>query len=119
MKVETAAEIVAKKMWRRGDRATARDLFDLSLVIEHDRCWRLVISWFAIETLLLSNWLCATCSSVNGSQIFRPWTTHAPSITPLLSQLKFCERSRERTCAQAALTTFVQRPHTRKGLSLR
>ncbi|MFM0265480.1 nucleotidyl transferase AbiEii/AbiGii toxin family protein [Paraburkholderia sediminicola] len=36
VKVETAAEIVAKKMWHRGDRPTARDLFDLSLVIERD-----------------------------------------------------------------------------------
>ncbi|MCY1522385.1 hypothetical protein D9M68_572360 [compost metagenome] len=36
MKVETAAEIVAKKLWHRGDRATARDLFDLSLVIERE-----------------------------------------------------------------------------------
>ncbi|KIP17546.1 hypothetical protein KY49_6439 [Burkholderia sp. MSHR3999] len=36
MKVETAAEIVAKKMWHRGDRPTARDLFDLSLVIERE-----------------------------------------------------------------------------------
>ncbi|MCG5074020.1 nucleotidyl transferase AbiEii/AbiGii toxin family protein [Paraburkholderia sp. RG36] len=36
VKVETAAEIVAKKMWYRGDRPTARDLFDLSLVIERE-----------------------------------------------------------------------------------
>lgn len=36
VKVETAAEIVAKKLWHRGNRATARDLFDLSLVIERD-----------------------------------------------------------------------------------
>ena len=36
MKVETAAEIIAKKMYHRGDRVTARDLFDLTLVIEHD-----------------------------------------------------------------------------------
>jgi predicted nucleotidyltransferase component of viral defense system len=36
VRVETAAEIVAKKLWHRGDRATARDLFDLSLVIEHE-----------------------------------------------------------------------------------
>jgi hypothetical protein len=36
VKVETAAEIVAKKMWHRGDRPTARDLFDLSLVIERE-----------------------------------------------------------------------------------
>ncbi|MEN9862775.1 MAG: hypothetical protein RLZZ601_539 [Pseudomonadota bacterium] len=36
IRVETAAEIVAKKLWHRGDRATARDLFDLSLVIEKE-----------------------------------------------------------------------------------
>jgi hypothetical protein len=36
VKVETAAEIVAQKLWHRGDRATARDLFDLSLVIERE-----------------------------------------------------------------------------------
>ncbi len=32
--METAAEIVAKKVWHKGDAATAQDLFDLSLVIE-------------------------------------------------------------------------------------
>lgn len=36
IKVETATEIVAKKLWHRGDRATARDLFDLALVIEKE-----------------------------------------------------------------------------------
>lgn len=36
VKVETASEIVAKKLWHRGDQATARDLFDLSLVIERE-----------------------------------------------------------------------------------
>lgn len=36
LKVETSAEIVAKKLWHRGDRATARDLFDLALVIERE-----------------------------------------------------------------------------------
>jgi hypothetical protein len=36
VKVETATEIIAKKMWHRGDRPTARDLFDLSLVIERE-----------------------------------------------------------------------------------
>lgn len=36
VKVETAAEIIAKKMHYRGDRATARDLFDLALVIERE-----------------------------------------------------------------------------------
>lgn len=34
--VETASEIIAKKMYHRGDRATARDLFDLALVIERE-----------------------------------------------------------------------------------
>ena len=36
VKVEKSAEIVAKKLWHRGDVATARDLFDLSLVIEKE-----------------------------------------------------------------------------------
>lgn len=34
--VETSTEIVAKKMWHRGDRPTPRDLFDLCLVIERE-----------------------------------------------------------------------------------
>lgn len=36
VRVETPAEIVAKKLWHRGDRLSARDLFDLSLVIERE-----------------------------------------------------------------------------------
>mgnify|MGYP001383626530 CR=1 FL=1 len=36
VRVETAAEIVAKKLWYRGDQASARDLFDLSLVVERE-----------------------------------------------------------------------------------
>ncbi|MCW5580555.1 MAG: nucleotidyl transferase AbiEii/AbiGii toxin family protein [Luteimonas sp.] len=36
VKVETAAEIIAKKMHHRSDRATARDLFDLALVVERE-----------------------------------------------------------------------------------
>jgi len=36
VKVETAAEIIAKKMYHRGDQATPRDLFDLAMVIETD-----------------------------------------------------------------------------------
>ena len=36
IQLETPIEIVAKKMWHRGDNATARDLFDLALVIEHE-----------------------------------------------------------------------------------
>ena len=34
VRVETAAEIIAKKMWHRGDNTTARDLFDLAAVCE-------------------------------------------------------------------------------------
>ncbi len=33
--LETPIEIVAKKLWYRGDRATPRDLLDLALIIEH------------------------------------------------------------------------------------
>ena len=36
VKVETSAEIVAKKMWHRGDQVAARDLFDLALVIREE-----------------------------------------------------------------------------------
>ena len=36
VRVETAVEIIAKKLWHRGDRVAARDLFDLSLVIERE-----------------------------------------------------------------------------------
>ena len=36
VRVKTSSEIVAKKHWYRGDRATARDLFDLALVIEQE-----------------------------------------------------------------------------------
>ena len=36
VKVETAAEIIAKKMYHRGGRVTARDLFDLALVVERE-----------------------------------------------------------------------------------
>lgn len=32
IRVETSAEIIAKKMWHRGDQAKARDLFDLCAV---------------------------------------------------------------------------------------
>ncbi|WP_293430339.1 nucleotidyl transferase AbiEii/AbiGii toxin family protein [Piscinibacter sp.] len=36
VRVETATEIIAKKLWHRGDTLSARDLFDLSLVIERE-----------------------------------------------------------------------------------
>jgi predicted nucleotidyltransferase component of viral defense system len=36
LRVETSAEILAKKMWHRGDRAKARDLFDLCAVAIHE-----------------------------------------------------------------------------------
>lgn len=34
--VETSVEIVAKKVWHRGDRFRARDIFDLALVAENE-----------------------------------------------------------------------------------
>jgi hypothetical protein len=34
--VETPTEIVAKKVWHRGDQFTARDIFDLALVMERE-----------------------------------------------------------------------------------
>jgi hypothetical protein len=36
VRVETSAEVIAKKMYHRGDRATARDLFDLAMVVERE-----------------------------------------------------------------------------------
>jgi predicted nucleotidyltransferase component of viral defense system len=32
VRVETSAEIIAKKMWHRGDRITGRDIFDVALI---------------------------------------------------------------------------------------
>ncbi|MBY0264954.1 MAG: nucleotidyl transferase AbiEii/AbiGii toxin family protein [Burkholderiales bacterium] len=34
--VETSAEIVAKKVWHRGEQFTARDIFDLAMVLEKE-----------------------------------------------------------------------------------
>ena len=36
VQVETSSEIIAKKVWHRGDRFTARDIFDLALVTEKE-----------------------------------------------------------------------------------
>ena len=36
VKVETSAEIIAKKFWHRGNRLTARDIFDFALVAEKE-----------------------------------------------------------------------------------
>ena len=36
VKVETVAELIAKTMYHRGDRVTARDLFDFALVIDRE-----------------------------------------------------------------------------------
>lgn len=37
IRIETAIEIIAKKMWHRGNEAKARDLFDLCVVIDRSR----------------------------------------------------------------------------------
>lgn len=36
VQVETSSEIIAKKAWHRGDRFTARDIFDLAVVAEKE-----------------------------------------------------------------------------------
>jgi hypothetical protein len=36
IRVETSVEIIAKKMWHRGDRITGRDIFDFALIAEHE-----------------------------------------------------------------------------------
>lgn len=36
VKVETSAEIIAKKLWHRGDTITGRDIFDFALVAEKE-----------------------------------------------------------------------------------
>ncbi len=36
VQVETSSEIIAKKVWHRGDRFTARDIFDLATVAEKE-----------------------------------------------------------------------------------
>ncbi|TFW21578.1 nucleotidyl transferase AbiEii/AbiGii toxin family protein [Massilia arenosa] len=36
VKVETSAEIIAKKFWHRGDRLTARDIFDFAMLAERE-----------------------------------------------------------------------------------
>jgi hypothetical protein len=36
VQVETSTEIIAKKIWHRGEEFTARDIFDLAMVIERE-----------------------------------------------------------------------------------
>lgn len=36
VRLETAAEIIAKKMWHRGDSIAGRDIFDFAVVAMHD-----------------------------------------------------------------------------------
>ena len=49
IRLETAIEIIAKKMWHRGNEAKARDLFDLCVVIEHARDKLAVASEFLLK----------------------------------------------------------------------
>ena len=37
IRVETSVEIIAKKMWHRGDRITGRDIFDFALIAENEK----------------------------------------------------------------------------------
>jgi predicted nucleotidyltransferase component of viral defense system len=55
VKVETSAEIIAKKFWHRGNKLTARDIFDFALVAEKepaelDAAGKFVVRY--IDTLL-------------------------------------------------------------------
>ncbi|MDR3479165.1 MAG: nucleotidyl transferase AbiEii/AbiGii toxin family protein [Burkholderiaceae bacterium] len=36
VRVETAVEVIAKKLWHRGDKITGRDIFDFALIAERD-----------------------------------------------------------------------------------
>lgn len=36
VRLETSVEIIAKKMWHRGDRITGRDIFDFALIAAHE-----------------------------------------------------------------------------------
>jgi len=36
VRVETSVEIIAKKLWHRGDRITGRDIFDFALIVERE-----------------------------------------------------------------------------------
>lgn len=36
VRIETSVEIIAKKMWHRGDRLTGRDIFDFAIVAERE-----------------------------------------------------------------------------------
>lgn len=48
IKIETCAEIIAKKMWHRGDRAKARDLYDLCAVAKAEpAALEVAKPWFA------------------------------------------------------------------------
>jgi predicted nucleotidyltransferase component of viral defense system len=46
--VETAAEIIAKKFFHRGDRLLARDMFDFALIAENERDELLKASTFLV-----------------------------------------------------------------------
>ncbi|MES2935125.1 MAG: nucleotidyl transferase AbiEii/AbiGii toxin family protein, partial [Pseudomonadota bacterium] len=36
VRMETSVEIIAKKMWHRGDHITGRDIYDFALIAEHE-----------------------------------------------------------------------------------
>ena len=49
VRVETSAEIIAKKMWHRGDRITGRDIFDFALIAEREPDMLMSASEFMIR----------------------------------------------------------------------
>jgi hypothetical protein len=50
--VETAAEIIAKKFFHRGDRLLARDMFDFALIAENERDELLKVSNFLVRHMV-------------------------------------------------------------------
>lgn len=49
VKVETSVEIIAKKMWHRGNHITGRDIFDFALIAEHEPDALMAASKFMIR----------------------------------------------------------------------
>lgn len=65
VRVETAAEIIAKKMYHRGAQPTARDLFDLSMVLEREPK-----ALFAAEPFLLRHLDAFTTNLAKAGSVF-------------------------------------------------
>jgi len=106
VKVETSAEIIAKKFWHRGNRLTARDIFDFALVAERepdelDAAGEFLIRH--IDTMLEQ----LESNSVSLKQQFNAIETisYTPSYEHAISVFK----ERILACQQAAVNGFAPR----------